>query len=719
MSTNEHATLLIITCPVFERDAIFGQEAKEIAEIYGAEKCEIMDMTANNSPEEICERINRPGSCIRCLHFIGHGDLTVEDQNVCGFYDPETGSLNQSLTPKDYAKRIFAKASGSLDLVFLNACETISVGELLHREENAKCVIFWDTRAQTDAAKQFSGHFYRKLKQPAEKHQTWSLVQQCHAAFHEAKRELAERWNVELNPDADQFALKVKKKKNEHGQLVTTMRTNSDGSGVTITGSTVIKPNKLDSRNRKMSGRPRILPALPTSRIPLQRYHFMFRPVGEGVILAEGPNYLSNLDHWPGQDEFLAEVIASVRDAALEFVQSGKEEHDSDATSVKCKSFRFERVSWNTTAEMQQLRIHVVPQLEKFDSTGTAWLQFRRFPKVPVERAVFVADKGVVKIGCKEIQEKDWILHEFPFGHVPRIEFMAKVPKQNGKGGWVEMNPGPQKMFLPPEHICIVQTLFKPQVETQSFNYMHLASNVLREVGKSRLGGGASGAEEDEEEDDQAARASAGAGGAAGEGAEEAEGAGIGSFFSFSRCASGIGVSNFDSKDRRHGSSNGRSSSSGSSSGGGSSSSSGGGSISSSGSRERRQVENVTQRLLRDSDFPMWKAIREGKVTANHVLRAIKQLRGQSTEAVGVHDDNDGEDDDNRSGVLPAARGSRDTQNGVAYCSVIPVLCKDPPPFDAAEKLCSDGQAGTKAAVSLLAELVCCWLLHAQLTGTT
>jgi serine/threonine protein kinase len=231
----------------------------------------------------------------------------------------------------------------------------------------------------------------------------------------------------------------------------------------------------------------------------------------ESMILAEGPSYSSNTDFWPGQEEFLSEVIASVQDAALQFVRSEQPLHTKQS-SEKCASFYFERVVWGTTAEMQQLRIHVVPKLERFQSQGSALLQYKKYPKVPKERAVFVADKKArtVKIGCSEVLEKDWVVSHI---ESPRIEFMVKVPwtgeKVQGRwvavrgegfvnqGGWVDMNPGPQRMFIPPDHICIVQTLFKAQTESQdvqSFNYIYLANDILATARASLEGAGAAGA---------------------------------------------------------------------------------------------------------------------------------------------------------------------------------------------------------------------------------
>jgi hypothetical protein len=265
------ATLLIVTCPVFGSDIRFLKEAQAIEAIYGKDNCEIMEMGANNHPSEIYERINRPGSKISKIHFIGHGDLTSkEDENTLGMFDSETGVLATQYGPEYYASNVFHKESHPLELVFLNTCETISVGERIFQRGGAQTVICWDTRAQTDACKQLAEAFYRSLVNPVEGRRSSSVEHQQHDAFRGAKAKLAESWNVELNPDAVQFTPRVKKRRDEHGQLMTTMRTNDDGSGVTITGSTVIKPNKTDQRNRKFSGRPRILQARLPDAVPAQ-----------------------------------------------------------------------------------------------------------------------------------------------------------------------------------------------------------------------------------------------------------------------------------------------------------------------------------------------------------------------------------------------------------------------------------------------------------------
>jgi hypothetical protein len=69
---------------------------------------------------------------------------------------------------------------------------------------------------------------------------------------------------------------------------------------------------KGDSQGRVIMGRPRILPDFPSTEVPWgDEFQFTLRPVGRGVVLAEGPSYGANSGHWPGQEAFLAEVTAS------------------------------------------------------------------------------------------------------------------------------------------------------------------------------------------------------------------------------------------------------------------------------------------------------------------------------------------------------------------------------------------------------------------------
>jgi hypothetical protein len=281
MSTCNDATLLIV---VTARERI--QEANSIAAICGAESCEIL---LDKSPKEVWGCINQAGSQICRVHFVGPGDLAVED---------EQGQCH-------------SKARGSLDLVFLNDDETVSVGELLYKQENARSVISWDTRiGDPRAAQQFAEAFYRSLYHPIEAHRTWSFERQCQAAFRDAKANLTTPvedaqtgqttlgWNIDLSPDASQYHSKIYPLKSADGKKTYTSReVNADGS-TTYHSAKVVEPNRVDSKGRPLAGRPRILPALSTSSIPLQKYHFSFRPVGEGVILAEGPSYAANSDYW-------------------------------------------------------------------------------------------------------------------------------------------------------------------------------------------------------------------------------------------------------------------------------------------------------------------------------------------------------------------------------------------------------------------------------------
>jgi hypothetical protein len=263
---NDDATLLIITCPcsVSSNDEQhFRDEAEAIKAIFGQSNCEIM---CPKHPDDVYTRINREGSRISKVHFIGNGDLTVDAAPGLAFpkQGGEPGYVEYKI--EDYVKKVFFRERGSLDLIFLSGSETNSLGEPLHINENAKCVICWSTRAQIDAAKELAVAFYTALKNPiqlcaaapAEKQKTWSGEQQCHAAFHAARAELSKRWNLALNPDSPQFHPQIHKTP----ATATTKTTRSDGS-VAYQGSTVVKPKKEDSQKRRVAGRPRILPSLP------------------------------------------------------------------------------------------------------------------------------------------------------------------------------------------------------------------------------------------------------------------------------------------------------------------------------------------------------------------------------------------------------------------------------------------------------------------------
>jgi hypothetical protein len=86
-------------------------------------------------------------------------------------------------------------------------------------------------------------------------------------------------------------------------------------------------------------GRPRILPDFPSTKIPWgDEFRFALRPVGRGVVLAEGPPYGADSGHWPGQEALLAEVAASAKDKAAAFARSRA---GARGTEGHCGTARF------------------------------------------------------------------------------------------------------------------------------------------------------------------------------------------------------------------------------------------------------------------------------------------------------------------------------------------------------------------------------------------
>jgi hypothetical protein len=88
--------------------------------------------------------------------------------------------------------------------------------------------------------------------------------QKYHHAFNTAKEKLRESFNVSMAPNPN-------------------------------------NPKGQDSDGLLFCGRPRILPLVARRWMPKMLYSFSFRPLTDGVMLAEGPTYQSNSDHWPGK----------------------------------------------------------------------------------------------------------------------------------------------------------------------------------------------------------------------------------------------------------------------------------------------------------------------------------------------------------------------------------------------------------------------------------
>jgi hypothetical protein len=404
------------------------------------------------SPGEVRDRINSDfPSKISIVHFIGHGDLQLRptgpcpgqagDENCIAFADSSTSSGYSDYSVEDFVQKVFVKKERPLALVFLNGCETVSIGLRIHEEENANNVVYWDTRCLSRGAQRFAEFFYSQLVNPRDgKIRSWSFERRCHAAFHHARTAMGQEHNMEKNPDALEYDNKT---------------------GV-----------KRDSQGRVIMGRPRILPDFPSTKIPWgDEFQFTLRPVGRGVILAEGPSYGANSDHWPGQEAFLAEVAASVKDKAVTFVQSGAEVHEPEG---HCS---FLRLQYGTKkGRLQQLQISVLPPLDQMKSKGVAALQFKRYTKCSKERAVFVVDNcGMIKIGCREQKEKDRV-EAHPKD--PWIQFIAKVPVVPGRGELVPTSQGQQELFVPADHICIVETKFVTTSSLQPFNYIYMANSI-------------------------------------------------------------------------------------------------------------------------------------------------------------------------------------------------------------------------------------------------
>ena len=205
-------TLLVVVSPILKGDK-FESEAESIRRIYQAAgpDCEIM---LRKSPGEVRDRINSDfPSKISIVHFIGHGDLQLRptgpcpgqagDENCIAFADSSTSSGYSDYSVEDFVQKVFVKKERPLALVFLNGCETVSIGLRIHEEENANNVVYWDTRCLSRRAQRFAEFFYSQLVNPRDgKIRSWSFERRCHAAFHHARTAMGQEHNMEKNPDA-------------------------------------------------------------------------------------------------------------------------------------------------------------------------------------------------------------------------------------------------------------------------------------------------------------------------------------------------------------------------------------------------------------------------------------------------------------------------------------------------------------------------------------
>jgi hypothetical protein len=131
---NPNATLLVIACELTgltprkngkpEHFLDVMVEARKIQAIWGEGACLIM---FNKTPDEVCHRINREGSQISMVHFVGHGDLPDGNRYNLAFSDaqglPVTSEQTGSLSLLQFYRAIIHKKKRKLELVFLNGCQ--------------------------------------------------------------------------------------------------------------------------------------------------------------------------------------------------------------------------------------------------------------------------------------------------------------------------------------------------------------------------------------------------------------------------------------------------------------------------------------------------------------------------------------------------------------------------------------------------------------------
>jgi hypothetical protein len=122
------ATLLVIACELHglgpEHFLDVMVEARNIQNIWGEGACLIM---FNKTPDEVCHRINREGSQISMVHFVGHGDLVDGNRYNLAFSDAQgrqvTSEQTGSLSLLQFYTEIIHKKKRKLELVFLNGCQ--------------------------------------------------------------------------------------------------------------------------------------------------------------------------------------------------------------------------------------------------------------------------------------------------------------------------------------------------------------------------------------------------------------------------------------------------------------------------------------------------------------------------------------------------------------------------------------------------------------------
>jgi hypothetical protein len=135
-------------------------EAEEIKAKCAAWTCQITsdNATAQELRGQLCK--HRP----RRFLFSGHGDATYMGDLTLGFARPDGGAL-EVVEPKHLSTLLGSQgkdSEGTLDLCFLNGCNTEALGRAA-REAGVPTVVCWRTETLDGAAKLFSTVFFETV----------------------------------------------------------------------------------------------------------------------------------------------------------------------------------------------------------------------------------------------------------------------------------------------------------------------------------------------------------------------------------------------------------------------------------------------------------------------------------------------------------------------------------------------------------------------------
>jgi hypothetical protein len=155
--------LLIVTCNPFPEGkqnlAAIGDETKKLLSVMGEDALAKSAVSPNQLGDLL--RLNPARRFIFC----GHADAPIHKgyPTLC-FHSDSGGPAVVEPTTLCNAMEGIAK-SGFLELIFLNGCKSLQLGEALSRIPGLKCIVCWETIVADEAASIFSVAFFKAVQE--------------------------------------------------------------------------------------------------------------------------------------------------------------------------------------------------------------------------------------------------------------------------------------------------------------------------------------------------------------------------------------------------------------------------------------------------------------------------------------------------------------------------------------------------------------------------